>query len=387
MTGPTVLMAHPSAELYGSDRVLLESVAAALSAGWRVVVTLPQDGPLVEQLRSRGARVTLCPTPVLRKAALRPAGFGRLLAETARALAPMLRLLASTRPDVVYVNTVIVPLWPVLARLTGRRVLAHVHEAEEAVPTPIQFVLAAPLLAANCVVVNSKATARVVMRTIPLLRKRIQLVYNGVPGPREHRDNGTRPHDPIRVILVGRVSPRKGIDIAIDALARLRAAGHRATLDVIGSIFTGYEWYERELRALIRRHEMEDSVRLLGFSADVWAAYRRADIAVVPSRVEPFGNTSVEAQLAGVPVVVTAVQGLPETVDNGQTGHLVTPDDPAALADRLAALIDDWPAAVATAERARERALHRFAPARYADQITAIIAETAVRQRKRGAVD
>jgi glycosyltransferase involved in cell wall biosynthesis len=381
-----VLMAHPSPELYGSDRVFLESVGACVAAGWRVVVTLPRNGPLVEALRDRGARVVRCATPVLRKAALRPAGFVRLLADTTMALVPMLRLLADTRPDVVYVNTVTVPLWPVLARITGRTVVAHVHEAEDAVPAPVRAALAAPLLAATAVVVNSRATAQVVTRAFPLLRRRIRLVYNGVPGPLRHQENGIRPHDPIRIVLVGRLSPRKGTDLAIDALARLRADGHRVTLDVVGSVFTGYEWYEHELHALIRRHELEDSVRLLGFCADVWAAYRRADIAVVPSRVEPFGNTSVEAQLAGLPVVVTAVQGLPETVDNGRTGHVVAPDDPAALADGLATVIEDWPAAVATAERAREHALRRFAPARYAGEITAIIAETATRQRKRRAV-
>jgi hypothetical protein len=62
---PSLLVVHPGAELYGADRVLLES-ATALSAAFDVTVALPGPGPLVGELESRGVRVELCPMPVLR---------------------------------------------------------------------------------------------------------------------------------------------------------------------------------------------------------------------------------------------------------------------------------------------------------------------------------
>ena len=84
----TILVAHPGSELYGSDRVLLESVSGLLDDGWDVLVTVPADGPLVAELRRRGARVELCPSPVLRKSVLRPAGFARFeIARTKEAIA------------------------------------------------------------------------------------------------------------------------------------------------------------------------------------------------------------------------------------------------------------------------------------------------------------
>ena len=129
-----VLCCHPSAERYGADRIFAESVRAFTEAGWQVTVTLPDDGELVPILREAGADVVFCPTPVLRKAALRPAGLCTLLADTARAIAPMTRLLRRVRPDLVYVNTVTVPAWLAMAKLLGKRVVAHVHEAEDAVP-------------------------------------------------------------------------------------------------------------------------------------------------------------------------------------------------------------------------------------------------------------
>lgn len=375
----TVLMVHASAELYGSDRMFAESAAALARDGWRVVIALPADGELAPVLRDLGADVVLCPTPVLRKAALRPVGFARLLLDGLRAMRPMLRLARSVRPQAVYVNTVTVPLWLVLARALRLPVLAHVHEAEDEVPTAVRAALAAPLLAATTVVANSEATARSVSSAIPRLAARTRVIYNGVAGPphavkdaitapRAVNDAITTP-DPARLVLVGRLSPRKGTDVAVRAVQRLHSAGHPVTLRLVGSAFAGYEWFVEELHEELRRSGLTEHVRFAGFTPDVWQAYTDADIALVPSRVEPFGNTSVEAQLAGVPVIVSDAQGLPETVDHGTHGVVVPRDDHAALADAVLDLLGDWPAAVARAKAAREAAGSRFAPQTYQAEI------------------
>jgi hypothetical protein len=367
-----VLCCHPSAERYGADRIFLESVRAFVEAGWQVAVTLPGYGDLVPVLRDAGAKIFFCPTPVLRKAALRPAGLLTLLAETARAVGPMARLLLRLRPDLVYVNTVTVPAWLALAKILGKRVVAHVHEAEDAVPAPIRTALALPLCFANTVLVNSEATAKTVTRGVDALRPRIRLLYNGVEGPAEPTASRSEPHDPARIVLVGRLSPRKGTDIAIEAVGRLKRP---VTLDVYGSVFTGYEWFETQLRQRIADLDLTDSVRLHGFRADVWPAYADADIALVPSRVEPFGNTAVEAQLAGVPVIVTDAQGLPETVAGGRFGTIVPAEDPDALAEAVNALLDDWPAARATATEAQTNAGTEFAPATYRTRLLQLLGQ------------
>lgn len=366
------LMVHPSSELYGSDRVFAESVYALLQHSWQVTVALPQDGPLVAPLRAAGARVIFCPTPVLRKAALKPRGFLRLLAETGRAFGPMARLLRSERPDVVYVNTVTIPMWLALARASRCRVLAHVHEAEDTVPTPIQFALAAPLYAAHSVVVNSKATGTAMLRAGVRLSDRTHLVYNGVAGPESPRPIVAPPREPARILLVGRLSPRKGSDLAIRSIARLIGRGREVRLDLVGSVFTGYEWYENQLRELIAELDLSDSVRLRGFNGEVWDAYAGADVAIVPSRFEPFGNTAIEAQLAGVPVIVTDAQGLPETVEHGHYGEIVPVDDAEALADAIANTLDNWQESRSTAESAQRRARTRFNPQRYRQRIASI---------------
>ncbi|WP_370949023.1 glycosyltransferase [Amycolatopsis sp. cg5] len=375
-----ILMAHASAELYGSDRVFAESVRALRDAGHEVVVTLPQDGPLASAL----GEVVVCPVPVLRKAALRPSGLIGLLRETASSLRPMVRLIRTHRPDVLYVNTVTVPLWLPLARLFGTRVLAHVHEAEDGVAAPIRVALAAPLLAAHTVVVNSLATGEVLHRALPSLAARTRLIYNGVPGA----PVTPVPGPGLRIVLVGRISPRKGTDVAVRALALLRRDGIDATLDLVGSIFPGYEWFSDELDALIKDGDLAGSVRLSGFRDDVWDAYAHADVAIVPSRVEPFGNTAVEAQLAGVPVIVTDAQGLPETVSSGaahgRRGAVVPADDAEALAAELRKVAENPGAATEKARLASVEATGLFAPQRYRAEIVSVLS-TLPRRRPRRA--
>jgi glycosyltransferase involved in cell wall biosynthesis len=247
-----------------------------------------------------------------------------------------------------------------------------VHEAENMAPKAIRWALAAPLLAAHTVVVNSEATAAVLGESLARLNGRTKLVYNGVRGPGSPLP-AREPAEALRILLVGRVSPRKGTDVAVQALAALRRHGTEVVLEIVGSVFPGYEWFEERLRTMIRAEGLGHAVRLNGFRPDVWDAYREADIAVVPSRVEPFGNTSVEAQLAGVPVIVTDAQGLPETVDGGSRGTVVPAGDPGALACAIRRLSENWPAARDRAERARREASEKFAVGRYRREIVTLL--------------
>ena len=110
---------------------------------------------------------------------------------------------------------------------------------------------------------------------------------------------------------------------------------------------------------------LQDVVRFSGFQDSVWSALAAADIALVPSRSEPFGNAAVEAQLAGRPVVVSDAQGLVETVGAGAFGRIVAAGDANALAEAIEALVAHWPATVQLSHEARSHAEQEFGPERY----------------------
>lgn len=372
---PRVLVAHPHVELYGSDRQMLESVTALAAAGWLVSATLPARGTLAAELEARGAAVHPLDVAVLRKSALTPTGLVRLGLQAAH-LSPLVRLLRQVRPDVLYVSTLVAPSWVLAGRLARVPVVVHVHEAEAGVPPLLQRGLAAPLLLARLVLTNSRVARGVLVDAVPALARRTRVLYNGVPGPDGPAPAPpARPDGTLRLVQVGRLSPRKGTDVTLEAVRLLVEAGRDVHLDLVGGVYSGYEWFERELRAQASTGPLAGRITFHGFTGDIWPVVEGAHVALVPSRVEPFGNVAVEALLAARPLVSSSAQGLVEIVEDGVDGLLVPPDDSAALAAAVGRLAGDWDLATSLAVRGRERALVRFSPARYGREVVDALGE------------
>jgi len=363
----SVLIAHPSADVYGSDLQLLETVTAIIGASWTVHVILPMDGPLVPRLLQRGAQVTCCSFPVLRKSMLTPWGVFSLLTTLLLAAPTMVRHIRRFRPDTVLVNTVTIPWWIVAGRLTRRMTVVHVHEAEEDGSRFLLTALALPNLLAHRLVVNSRSSGSALALHVPRLRPRITVVHNGMPGPVEDPSpvRARRVDDDAVVLLVARLSPRKGVDVALEAVASLRRAGRSVRLVICGSVFPGYEWYEQQLRERACKDDLDGAVELRGYVDSTWPLLAQADVVIVPSRVEPFGNTAVEALLAQRPVVASDVQGLAEIVEDGINGLLAKAGDAADLARQIARLLDSPDTAALLAHTGRQDARNRFSPEAY----------------------
>ena len=135
------------------------------------------------------------------------------------------------------------------------------------------------------------------------------------------------PDTPRRVGYVGRLERVKGCEHFLEAAAIIAESdpGVRFTVTGSGSI-------EADLLDLAAASPVADRIDFLGHVADVAPVYRMLDVVCVPSLSEAFGLSAVEALALGVPVVVSAVGGLPEVVQDGVTGCLVPAADPAAMA-------------------------------------------------------
>jgi glycosyltransferase involved in cell wall biosynthesis len=157
-----------------------------------------------------------------------------------------------------------------------------------------------------------------------------------------------------RVLLcVSRLVKQKGVDVAVRALPVVRERHPDAVLVVLG------EGPERaELGG--------EGVYLLGRVGDPAAWYRRAEVLVHPARWEGFGLAILEAMLAAVPVVATRVSSIPEIVRDGETGLLVPPDDPEALAAALDRVLSEKTLRVAYGEAGLRRARDEFSVERMA---------------------
>lgn len=381
MTSSTVLVAHPGSELYGSDRVLLDSVIGLVGSGARVVVTVPEDGALGDALREVGAEVIVAPAFVLRKRLMRPSGWGELVRTGWKGARAAWTALGRTRPQALYVSTITLPLWPLLGRLRGVPVVLHVHEGEASAGRLTKAVLYAPALSADRILVNSAFSSDVMTSTYRRLAARAQVVPNAVPGPAQHSAPREDVSDGLRVLFVGRLSPRKGADLAVEAVRLLDERGIRATLDIVGSTFEGYEPYEESLRSEIEAGGLAERVTLHGFQSDIWGYLDRADVLVVPSRLdEPFGNTAVEGILAARPVIASDTSGLREATEGITTAWRVTPDSAAAIADALVDLAARWTQTREATETSRATAAERHSPQRYQERVAELVMRPSARR-------
>ncbi|WP_439255702.1 glycosyltransferase [Microbacterium sp. A94] len=354
--------------MFGSDRMLLESAIGLLGTGARVVVALPSRGLLDRELRAVGAEVVVIPMLVLRKALLKPRGLSTLFRDMFRGLGAAWRLISRLRPDAVYVSTIILPQWPLVSRLRGVRTVSHVHEAEASGRKFVNRILYSPHLASHRTLVNSRFALETIHTALPRLADRAHVVYNGVASPDSPIPPRAQLDGPLRVLYVGRLSPRKGPDLVIDAASLLHDAGRSVEVTLLGAAFEGYEWFEEQLRQQAVVNGVP--VNFAGFHSDVWPFLAEADVLVVPSRVdEPFGNTAVEGVLALRPVIASDSSGLREAASGYSTSKLVPADDAGAIAEALTSLADGWNLVVADASKNRAEALRRHSPGMYREQI------------------
>ncbi|NLC98570.1 MAG: glycosyltransferase family 4 protein [Actinomycetales bacterium] len=372
----SIIVTHPSADQYGSDLQLLETVSAFTQAGHTVSVLLPASGPLVPMLESRGAAVRFVDVPILRKNLLSPTGLIKLAWSTLRTAPSMWRELRSDRATTaLWINTITTPSWFVLGRLAGLRTITHGHEAESDGPKWARLGLAMPTTLAHRIVTNSSAAATALTDLLPRLGKKISVVHNGMPGPTTPPEapRQRQAHDRATVALIARLSPRKGIDVALEAAAELRIQGIDIRLIVCGTVFEGYEWYETELRNRSQQADLSGAIEFRGYVNPTWPVLAGADVVIVPSRVEPFGNTAVEAFLAERPLVASRTQGLREIVTHELTGLLVEPDNAPALASAIVRLLDDPALAATLAQAGRREALDRFSPEAYRSALVRVL--------------
>jgi glycosyltransferase involved in cell wall biosynthesis len=154
--------------------------------------------------------------------------------------------------------------------------------------------------------------------------------------------------DATDLLFIGELRPVKGIDILIDAIARLHALGRAVTATLVGS---GPD--EAELKAQVQRLALQRAIRFMP-AMPARTAFTLGRIMVIPSRAESLPYAVLETAAAGKPLITTNVGGIPEIFDP-LSDALIEAGDAEALADAIARTLDDPEAAAALAAKLRQR--------------------------------
>jgi glycosyltransferase involved in cell wall biosynthesis len=278
----------------------------------------------------------------------------------------LVRLARTLRADVVHTHLVHADVYGGLAaRLRGTHLVSTKHNDDPFRVGPFRFVERGLSRLADRVITITDALHRFTVERVGVPADKVETIHYGLDGIPEAW--GVNPPDDVpedvRVLLaISRLTEQKGIDLAIRALARLP---DDTVLVVLGD---GPE--RPALLRLAQELGLERRVFLLGRVPDVGAWLGRATLLVHPARWEGFGLGVLEAMLAGLPVVATNVSALPELVVDGETGLLVPPDDPEALARAVERALAQPELGAAGLARARAE----FSVAQMADRTAAVYA-------------
>jgi glycosyltransferase involved in cell wall biosynthesis len=190
-----------------------------------------------------------------------------------------------------------------------------------------------------------------VRRTLPTRYQRIQQIIavpNPVdtekfyPGDRQSAKKrvGASIHVPL-TLMMANLAPHKGQEVAIRAIATLKARGLEVALWLAGIERGGGQAYTHRLYSLSCELGVDAQVRFLGHRDDTPDLLRAADLFLLPSTREGMPLSILEAQASKVPVLAAPTTGIPEIVTEGQTGFLIDPIAPNAYADRMMLLLNN----------------------------------------------
>jgi glycosyltransferase involved in cell wall biosynthesis len=223
-----------------------------------------------------------------------------------------------------------------VARITKRPLLTHLHIAY------LRRERFMTLLHQSTLIVGVSKQVVGALSADGVSPDRVEIIYNGIDFARlttlaetDLRRTLGIPEQALVIAAIGSLIPRKGFDVLIDAFGRLDAARD------VRLVIAGEGPEKEALAARVRSAGLDARVVFLGYTREVPALYQACDIFALASRNDSFGLVLAEAGYFSRPVVSTRVGGIPEVVDDGRTGLLVPPDDPAALAGALATLVAD----------------------------------------------
>ena len=351
-TPVTVLYVHSSDELYGSDVVLLQLIRSLDQSRFRPLVVLPRDlpyeGKLSQALTQLDVSCLRMDIAVLRRRYFTPGGILHYLWRLARGTWQLVRLMRREQVALVHSNTGAVWTGALACRLTKRPHLWHIHEIVTH-PTVVRRSIAwMATHFSDRVVAISQAVRTHLLQDHPKQGSRVVVICDGVEtdrfqpandGTRLRQDWGVGP-DEVLIGQMGRVSTWKGQEDFIEAAQEVTGRNPQARFVIVGDVLLGEEGLREALHA--QAAALGDRVIWAGYQDDAPQVMAALDMLVLPSRLpEPFGMVLLEAMASGKPVVATRHGGPLEIVVDGETGVLVPPRDPQALAAAIARLVAD----------------------------------------------
>ncbi len=362
-------------EEYGSIRSLLDLADGLRSYDISPFFVIPAAGGFSAMLAAQGFPFKILPVPwwmsakdLSLKSKLRAA---REIRSAAREIEAQIRAWGI---NLVYTNSSVTPVGRLAAKRAGLPHIWHIREYGD-LDFNLRFIFPSWLShriisGSGAVICHAKA-----VQAYHFKRQRpgIHQIYNGVASlpifdERLSKHQSTPTLEPYTFLMLSAISPKKGQEQAIRALASLRWQGIPARLILAGG---GRQDYLSQLHALVTELDLQDWVSFPGFVTDPFPLYYQADCALVCSEYEAFSRVALEAMSTGLPVIGKNSGGTPEVIVDGETGLLYNSFD--ELVEAMRRLAQDRSLSRKMGLAGWERARELFSIEKYAASVYQVI--------------
>lgn len=365
----------------GAEKALLESIDALKHHGVECYVLLPAQGELSQELRECQIPFDVIPYGLWMTRSGTP--FWARLKSAIRILAttiPVTLKIKQWKADVVYSNTSTVCVGAFAAFLLRRPHVWHLHEfGFEDHGLVFLFGRSLPYKVMNYLssgwIANSAAVQRKYGRLLDRSKSKViyysmQLRRGVATSPKQTESAVAEQNGEFRCIIVGTLFEGKGQEDALLAIVELAKRQIKTELLVVGK---GDPSYYQRLLNITSTNSLENHVIFTGHVNDPFPLFQSADVALVCSRAEAFGRVTIEAMLAGKPVIASRSGANEELVREGFNGMLYNAAEPTDLADKIALLHANRSCAERLGHNGKQWAEETFTKERYSREILSFL--------------
>lgn len=371
-----ILYLHAGAELYGADKVLRDLIKGLDKIEFEAHVILPSDGPLVEELRKVGAKVSILNYPILRRKYFNFKGIIDYATSYINYAKKLVKYSKDNHIDIIHNNTTAVLEGIYIKRKLDIPLIWHVHEIIVKPKFISDFINMLMGRYADRVITVSNAVLSHVKKSRFISDDQIKVIYNGVDSDfykelsqsdkQRIRDTFGIPSNAKVVGMIGRVNAWKGQKDLLVSVEPLLAKYPDLYIVLVGGVFAGEEWRMDELQEQIKLSSYSERIILKDFQKDTVSIYNLLDIFILPStNPDPLPTVVLEAMATAKPVVGYAHGGVCEMVKDGYNGLLAEVRSPEDLSHKIDILLKDNRLKKEMSMHSRQRLVKQFSMRAY----------------------
>ncbi len=369
-----ILYLHAGAEMYGADKVMLDLIKGLDKEIYNPYVILPTEGVLVDKLREADIDVEVVPYPIMRRKYFNPKGIFQYFCGLIKYSNIIVKRAKQKNINIVHTNTA--------ATLEGCFVrhklkIPQLWDIHEIIVNPkFMYKFTSKIISkyADVTITVSEAAKNHLNASGYFSDNAVKVIYNGVDSMHFSPDNECEylyeewniPRDVRIVGMVGRVNSWKGQGDFLEAANMLMEKYADLYTVLVGGVFEGEEWREKELADKIEKSPYRDRIINMGYRTDSKAIYKLFDVFVLPStNPDPLPTVVLEAMSTGKPVVGYRHGGVCEMVKENYNGLFANVREPKDLAKKIDILLENDQLRKEMGENSRKRLVEKFSMSSY----------------------